>query len=270
MAIAPDTLANILFKKSSGKGSTDDAREFFEEPYNGRIAVFKDQVWTESDLIPATAPVLAPDAISGVVQYKEDVVLTAVPGAPGAFQSNDLKDVIPFNFDGVGSYNYTVKDNLGANIPFGLGDWLVDGDTGTLTFYGTVPANMPPTISFYKYVGTKGDFGSGGGGSATLTIVDKGLNPSATVGDDADTGLTISLTPPESSYVEVVVNGLSYIVGNGVKTESCYFEDPTVPGVARFFTGANRITSGDKLIWNGLINEFNLEIDDTISLHYSE
>ena len=94
MAIAPDTLANILFKKSSGKGSTDDNRQFFEEPYNGRSSVFKDQVWTESDLIPVTAPTLVADAISGVVQYKEDLVLSAVPGASGAFQHNDLKDAI--------------------------------------------------------------------------------------------------------------------------------------------------------------------------------
>jgi len=73
MAISPDTLSNILFKKSVGKGSTDDDRQFFEEPYNGRAAIFSNQVWTESNLIPSSAPVLAPDATSGVIQYKEDV-----------------------------------------------------------------------------------------------------------------------------------------------------------------------------------------------------
>lgn len=268
MAISSSTLARLLFKKSAGKGSTVDAREFFEEPFNGNIAIFKDQVWTQSDLIPATAPVLAPDAISGVIQYKEDVVLTAVAGAPGAFQSNDLKDVIPFNFDPAGSYNYVIKNSSNVPIPFGLGDWLVDGDTGTLTFYGSVPSGMPPKISFYKYIGTKGDFASAG--SSILTIDDKGLIPLATSGNGADTGITISNTPPENSHVDVKVNGISYIVGNGVTTTACHFEDPLVPGVARFYSGLNRIVAGDKLIWNGVNAEFDLDIVDSVSLYYSE
>lgn len=268
MAIAPDTLAHILFKKSSGKSSTDNPREFFEEPFNGKIVVYKNQVWTQSDLIPSTAPTLVADAISGTVQYKENVILTPVPGAAGAFQSDDLKDVIPFNFDNIGSYNYAVKDNGGVTIPFGLGDWLVDGDTGTLTFYGTIPANMPPTITFYKYIGTKGDFGSGSGTGGLLTIVDKGLNPIITSGDNSDSGITLSLQPIENSHVEIIVNGLSYIIGNGTITTHCYFEDPATPGVPRTYTGVNKIQSGDKLIWNGIISEFELEIDDDVSIHY--
>lgn len=167
MALTVTNIANLLFKSSQGKSSTVDTRQFFEEPRDGRQAVFTSQIWSESGDIPNTAPVLAPDAISGVVQYKEDLALTAVPGTTNAFSSDDLIDAIPFNFGDGTSYNYALKDSLGSSIPFGTGDWIVDGDTGTVTFYGTVPSNMPPTISFYKYVGTKADVGGlGGGGGA--------------------------------------------------------------------------------------------------------
>lgn len=165
MALTDSQKVSALDKKSLGKSSTDTARDFFEEPYNGRAAVFADQVWNQVDQIPTTAPVLAADAISGVVQYKEDLVLAAVAGAADSFYHADLVDAIPFNF-GDGSYNYTVKDSLAGGIAFGQNDWRLDPDTGTLTFYGGAPANMPPSVSFYKYVGTKGvGSGSGGGGS---------------------------------------------------------------------------------------------------------
>lgn len=168
MALSITNQVNYLFKKLLGKSSTNDSRQFFEEPRNARAAVYTSQIWSESADIPDTAPTLAPDAISGVVQYKEDLVLTAVPGTTNAFASDDLIDAIPFNFGDGTSYNYTVENSVGGAIPFGTGDWIVDPDTGTLTFYGTVPANMPPRISFYKYVGQKADVGGlgGGGGGA--------------------------------------------------------------------------------------------------------
>lgn len=161
MALSITDIANILFKSSVGKSSTNNARQFFEEPRDGRQFILPDQIWTEADLIPSTAPGGSDQQITGVVQRWIDLTLTAVAGVGNAFSSDDLIDAIPFNF-GDGSYNYEVKDSTDAAIPFGLGDWIVDPNTGTLTFYGTVPANMPPKISFYKYVGTKGVGGSGG------------------------------------------------------------------------------------------------------------
>lgn len=181
MALSITNIANLLFKGLQGKSSTTDARQFFEEPRDGRIPIYPTQVWNQEADIPSTAPTLADQAISGVVQYWEDLVLTAVPGTTNAFSSDNLRDAIPFNF-GDGSYNYEVKDSLGGGIAFGLGDWIVDNATGTLTFYGTVPANMPPSISFYKYVGTKGvGSGSGGGGGSRLNLFDDGSFEEETV-----------------------------------------------------------------------------------------
>ena len=163
MALTNTDIANILFKASVGKSSTNNAREFFEEPRDGRPIIFPEQVWNKAEDIPATAPTLSHEGEDGVVKYFEDVSLTAVPGVSNSFFSDDLIDAIPFNF-GDGSYNYSVKDDSDNPIAFGQGDWIVDPNTGTLTFYGSVPANMPPKISFYKYIGDKG-VGSGDGGA---------------------------------------------------------------------------------------------------------
>jgi len=156
MALSNTDKISYLFKKLLGKSSTNNSREFFEEPRNGRQIIVADEIWAESDSIPDTAPSLSDGATSGVVKYFQDKTLTAVSGVSNSFYHADLVDAIPFNFGDGTSYNYTLKDSGGSAIAFGQGDWIVDPATGTLTFYGTVPANMPPQISFYKYVGTKG------------------------------------------------------------------------------------------------------------------
>src|SRR5271166_2147233 len=117
MALTTEQIANLLFKKViTGKGSTNDARQFFSEPFNGRSAVFTSQIWSQTDLIPNTAPVLANEGISGVVQYFQNLTLTAVAGTTNSFQHANLVNAIPFNFgDGV-SYNYALKDSTGATI----------------------------------------------------------------------------------------------------------------------------------------------------------
>jgi hypothetical protein len=100
--------------------------------------------------------------VSGVVQRCLNRSTTPVPGTSNAFYLAELKDAIPFNF-GNGGYNFTLTDSIGAPIPFGQGDWVVDTDAGVLTFYSTIPANRPPKISFFRYVGLKGISGGGGG-----------------------------------------------------------------------------------------------------------
>lgn len=150
-----DQIASRLFKKLFGVAETTTARQFFEEPFAARAMVLPSQVWKDGELIPQTAPTLNDGEVAGVVQRTVDLSLTAVPGTTNAFQHNSLIDSIPFNF-GDGSYNYVVKDNIDNPIAFGQGDWAVDNDGGVLNFYGAVPANMPPKISFYKYVGDKG------------------------------------------------------------------------------------------------------------------
>lgn len=173
MALSDSQKTDLLFKKFFGKGKTNDSRQFFEEPEDGRSIVFDTQVWAEANQIPTTAPTPGDGGITGVVQQFVDRSMTAVPGTSNSFTLSDLVDSIPFNF-GDGSYNYTVKDSLGTTIPFGDGDWVVDNDAGVLTFNGTVPSNMPPQISFWKYVGNKG-ISVADGAIDTAQIVDEAV-----------------------------------------------------------------------------------------------
>jgi hypothetical protein len=179
--------AELLFKISLGAADTGPNRagslkQFYEEALPSRPVVFSTSVWSDVDKIPLTAPVLAHEEISGVVQYFENVPFLALegqanpdtgfplPDAKQAFYLPDLRDSIPFNFSPNGSYAYKIKKASGSNVAFGEGDWVLDVASGLLNFYGGLPEGVtlasPPTISFYKYVGSKG----GGGGGASITI----------------------------------------------------------------------------------------------------
>lgn len=191
MALTAAEQALLVFKKDLNKGSTGLAFDFFEEPFTSRRSVILDQIWAQSDMIPDTAP----GSTTGVVELHTDEALTVVLGTSNAFQTDALKDAIPFNFgDGV-SYNYTLKDGLGNVIPFGVGNWVVDPDAGIVTFYSAVPANMPPTITFYKYVGTKGAAsGPPAGSKATFVLANAISSPTDVTGMVFDKTMVTEVT----------------------------------------------------------------------------
>lgn len=77
--------------------------------------------------------------------------------------SKITQDMIPFNFDILGSYNVQLYKSDGTEIPFGEtgGEWIPDKESGLITFYEFdnitgVDTNNPPLFSFYRYVGNKG------------------------------------------------------------------------------------------------------------------
>lgn len=187
MALSSSQIASRLFKKSVGAGETLVSRQFFEEPKLGKDLVFTSQIWSQSDLIPTTAPVLSPGASAGVVQYFQKELLSHVSGSTNlSYYSSNLVDSIPFNF-GDGTYNYTLYKNDGTTIiAFGDGDWLVDNTAGLLTFYGTLPSGVssasPPKISFYKYIGSKGFGVDSGVGTILGVTAGAGLSGGGTAG----------------------------------------------------------------------------------------
>ena len=105
---------------------------------------------------------------------------------------------------------------------------------------------------------------------STPTILDKGLTPTATSGDNSYTNLNITSAQTNFSYVSVSVNGVLYEVGDGVITADCYFADSgsgscDAISVRNFST----ITAGDWLCWNGTISGLELDSGDRVDLYYN-
>lgn len=167
MALTQSTLVDILFKKViAAKSDTDSLRQYFEEPYNSRASIFTSDVWLQSGQIPNVA---AP--VAGLVTMIT-ASLTYVLGSKGSFYdaSNNLFDIIPFNYGDSISYNYKIyRSNQTTQIVLGENDWVFDPNAGVLTFFsganaGTVtnaggtiasPA-APPVVVAWKYTGLKG------------------------------------------------------------------------------------------------------------------
>ena len=178
MALTSAQISSRLFKKSLGAAETLVNKNFFEEPKLGKMAIMPSQIWAEADLIPTTAPVLSDGESSGVVKYYDKLSLTFITGSVSgtsdvSYYHDNLKDAIPFNWGDSVSYFYKLYKSDGTTqIAFGVGDWLVDGDAGVLTFYGTLPAGVsssnPPKISFYQYIGKKGLVASGSTGGISV------------------------------------------------------------------------------------------------------
>lgn len=178
MALTASSQASRLFKKSFGYGETAVQYEWFEEPYSGSEIVLSNQIWSESDLIPSVAPILASGASSGVVQYFEKMPMIPVDGlysSGKSFYLPELKNSLSYTVQN-GAYSPQLFTNADVSIPFGQGNWLIDHSAGLVTFYPGVsggelmPAGVdfsnPPKITFYKYVGAFGV--SSGGGSGTV------------------------------------------------------------------------------------------------------
>ena len=102
----------------------------------------------------------------------------------------------------------------------------------------------------------------GTGGAPTAN--DKGLTPLSTSGDGSQTGLTLTAVPNAASYLTPRVNGISYGLGDGVKTEESYFSadgGTTAKTLATF-------AIGDEFIWNGVIAGFELVGADIVDSDY--
>lgn len=104
-----------------------------------------------------------------------------------------------------------------------------------------------------------------------LSLFDKGLTANNTSGDgQRATNSTLTEEPLDSSYIDVKVNGVSYTVGDAVKTTSCYFSNDG-GATAKSFTSSHpngKISQGDSLYWNGSIAGFELVSNWEISIHY--
>lgn len=85
-------------------------------------------------------------------------------------------------------------------------------------------------------------------------------------GDTQPTGITLVGQPIAASRVDVIVNGVTYNVGDGVKTTDFYFSPNGGAAVKTLST----LTLGDELIFNGNISGIiTLDGNDKININYS-
>lgn len=105
--------------------------------------------------------------------------------------------------------------------------------------------------------------GGAGLASASLDGTDTGMSPSAVSTDATDSGLTITNQP--IGHVRVLVNGIQADLGDGVKTEDCYFSNDGGTS-ARAIAD---IASSDSLYWNGASGSYALEVSDIVDFVYA-
>lgn len=104
------------------------------------------------------------------------------------------------------------------------------------------------------------------GASVKETIDDKNKIPLNTIGNDFQpTGIIITNTPANNSYVKVEVNGKDCVVGNGTRENcDCYFSEDGGTSAKLI----ENIKSGDEIYWNSSCGNYHLDNNDRISLFY--
>jgi hypothetical protein len=106
---------------------------------------------------------------------------------------------------------------------------------------------------------------------STPTTANKEMTASVTVADgDLACATALASTPASTSYVQVIVNGVSVSVATAAAqktTRACYFSGDGGVTARNMGAGGN-IASGDLLYWNGSIAGYQLDATDRISFNY--
>lgn len=196
---------NYIYKKLSGKPTTLIQENLLQEPnlifgnnIHSQINIFPNKTFLR-DNIPSQVPTTLlninlddnDNNIIGSKIGKSDSTNTIkkfvkipmhyVPGSKITDTNNNitsfsfyldlLEDSIPYNYDPHNStYNYILyrfnpNTFTYTELNVNESDWILDNDTGILTFYKSINSNIntsehititnPPYISFYKYIGGK-------------------------------------------------------------------------------------------------------------------
>jgi len=272
--ITVERKSDIAYKSLKGVASTTTLRAYYEENKVSTPRVFPSQIWLQAGSIPSEAPGGNNEEVIGVVQRFVDLTLTQEPGRQNAWFSETLKDAIDPERFGV-SYVFGLKDGLGNPIPPGAGDYEVNPDAGVVTFNDSyVPTSTPLTISFYKYVGTKGLGTPDAGGSGVVWVDDAADLRTVT---DHDAGFTLQVFATSRVYKYVADsnlpdNGVDVIKPDDVTGDGRWVAWKVLPSVSSELELGAAPTGKD---WNdGLIqvnevsmqNQFNYEVSRILKL----
>jgi hypothetical protein len=266
---ADEQTISYLFKKSQGKATTTFDREFFEEKILSTQIIRPENLWFDADYIPSTAPTqlgngedlvvtLADNTQLPILQRHIDAPLGQIDGAPNAFFNSALKNSISHDYSD-GSYHYTLKDASGAQIAYGLNNWLVDPASGVLLFFDGLPegVQLPLTISFYTYIGRLGWSGLvNTDGSIPMQPEYVPLNPQDVMTKSyTDLGLStldamlLKLLPPAPPTIDQSKPTLPYSYqafqqGTGTQHVCCDLPQPTLLFDKAFLDGKTGTLTG--------------------------
>ena len=155
------------FKNSvKNKPNTSSLLAWYEEEGDLKKRVDVSSIWVDADYIPNQAPDLQDGQTYfakinnlqiGILKYFKKSPVSKIKGTNNSFQNENLKDSIESSY-GIG-YAVKLSDTNGDVIPFGLNKWVIDAGAGTLTFIDGIPSGyaQPFYVSFYKYIGRKGN-----------------------------------------------------------------------------------------------------------------
>lgn len=157
-------IAEAAYKHTLDKPNTSYNMAWYEEAGRTAHRVDIDSIWVDSLYIPTTAPEVDDDGFYRatinnekikILQKCENIALDKVKGTKYTYYSPYLIDsIIPSYGSG---YEAKLTDWNGVEIPFGLNQWVIDPDSGYLTFMLGWPEGYQetPRLSFFKYVGRK-------------------------------------------------------------------------------------------------------------------
>jgi hypothetical protein len=169
--------------------------------------VFIEDIWTQTNLIPSNNPQSSP-----VLEYKSGLTMSHIPNTY-SFESQafEIDNVVPsYKYGEV--YEPVLHDVNGATISTDDVNWKLE--KGLVTIYSgfsysnyLVDESNPPTLSYWRYIGDKGNLGSGGTSSVTNTVIIK-IDSSNTSWVPPYNEVPFAYTINASDIVSITVNGV--------------------------------------------------------------
>ncbi len=174
--LTPNQKSHITYNiVEANKATTNISLEHFEESFSEILPINPNQLWIDSDRIPAINPHKS-DAVPDGTTYSDagdliftkyhQTVLTFDQGSDNAFYdaNGDLNDCISPSLFGIEYQAKVWKYDIGSStwlpIPLGQNDWVFNYNSGVVTFLNGLPEGVsiinPCAVTAYKYEGEKG------------------------------------------------------------------------------------------------------------------